>query len=465
MWYNPYFWRHNNVCLSVVIDYLLKPTNMMLVLNKRNRIFIVLAICSIYYSCQKKMEFSETAPQLQISAVTESTISAFRGNGSYTAADFTPGLLTTAIVPPAQLFNLGGSLSNNIIAASNNTEIINQPGWLFRPPTNTSGQRVPLSGNFNFYLYHDNRSGQQLYLHLFISNPNTSSIAVSALGSIFTSNQYSGFNGHGFGPSYQVALNTLNNSNHNINVQNVNVPKFVSGGPANWTRLALITLPDRRTIDGRLSLKSFSSTVPANCYVYLVASTSTSASVAFTTAQTGPQAVGTFVTEDPNEFGRELGIYSKSGWAGATNINLPATAGHLGLCINTTSKFAIPGTQQQFLQDQNAPAIAVINGAASKTYGNYGHYYDLGLNLTNNTGVMRRVKVYFASNITGSGPSFTYHGPLLQNGVLKELFVTPTAPKQLLADWQVPPGLFDATFKFYIPGLITANSQLVVESQ
>ncbi|WP_246069992.1 DUF3370 family protein [Mangrovivirga cuniculi] len=150
-------------------------------------------------------------------------------------------------------------------------------------------------------------------------------------------------------------------------------------------------------------------------------------------------------------------------WSGSTNISLPSSTSYLGLALNTSSKFAVNGV---FLQDQNATYVMKLSDSSEKTYGNYGHKYDITLAMYNPHSTSKQVTLYFGSNYTNSSnsPSFTYNGPLKMNGVIKNIYTTPTAPRQWLATWTVPANSpFNANLDFYVPGLITTGQQLILQ--
>lgn len=421
---------------------------------------LLIVILTSLLSCQKE---TETITPTQASKPTTATVTT-KSTGNYT---FNSGLLSTPIVPVADLQDLGGGLSGDPIVVSNNPEVVVRTGWLFKPPTDASGNRIPLSGKFDLYLYHDNRSGQNLYLHVFVTNPNPHSVTVSAKGNIFNRNQYDGkvTNGQkrGFGPSYQVAANWMSNTFSTVK-NPTTIPN--TGG---YTSLAVAYLPNRTTMDGRLSIEA-----SAGCFVYVVASTSSNPATAVNLSQSNIHAVGqywdanaqayvnTFKQETSSTYGRECGIYTHSGWSGNTSLDLPNSPGHIGLSLNTTSKFALPSGQR--LQNQNAPALAVINNSSSYTYGNYGHYYDFTLSLNNNAGRQRRVRVWLATNQAGSSAaSFFFHAPVRTAGVTQEVFNTGSSPRTLLYDARYSWNTLTVPIQFYVPGLITAGQQIVVE--
>lgn len=424
-------------------------------------------------SCMKEANFPQSVDAANSISKKTLVTSAVKGTSKSPMANtstptFKNGLLNTAIVPLADLQDLGGGLSGEKIVVSNNPEVVVKAGWLYKPPTNTAGQRIALSGKFNLYLYHDNRSGQNLYIHVFATNPNNHGITLSAKGNIYNRNQYDGkiTNGQkrGFGPSYQVAYDWMINS-----FSTVASPRAIPnlGG---YTSLAVASLPRSKTIDGLLSIES-----SGNCFIYVVASTSPNPATAVNLSQTNVHAVGqywdsgaqafvnSFKPETPNTFGRECGIYEFSGWSGDTELNLPNSPAHVGLALNTTSKFALPNTTQR-LQNQNSSAIAVINNASSYSYGNYGHYYNFNLKINNHASRQRHVRVWLATNQAGSNAaSFFFHAPIRTYGSLREVFNTGSSPKTLLLDTRFSWNTLNVPIQFYVPGLISAGQQIVVE--
>jgi hypothetical protein len=135
---------------------------------------------------------------------------------------------------------------------------------------------------------------------------------------------------------------------------------------------------------------------------------------------------------------------------------LPATASYIGFSLNTSNKF-FP------VENQNSPALMRLAQAASQTYGNYGHYYKVTCNITNSGTTARNVKMYFASNVTGTGSSATWNGPVRNNGSVFNVYTTVSSPRQQLASWTVNPGTFVHTLEFYVPGLITTNQQIIYQ--
>ncbi|MEH0152505.1 DUF3370 family protein [Limibacter armeniacum] len=366
-------------------------------------------------------------------------------------SDWTAGSIS-GIVPQDQLEDLGGGLSGNKIWKSNNPEIFRGTGWLMqnsRTDATRGGAAYPVSGTIPVYLFHINQSGSQKYLHVLVTNPNASSITISGKGSMYT-NSEKPLQGTGTGQSFHVAKDWLNNTPR-TSFSNVTLNSYKA------YEVAKLPVPNGNMIDGRFEI-----TASAGAYVYTVVTSNGSLTDAINKSQGGP-ATGDIYSPNPNAYGREAGVYANSGWEGSTDITLPASQSYIGFALNTSSKFAFNGV---YLQDQNAPSVVRLSDSAEKTYGNYGHQYDITLAMHNPNSTAKQVTLYFASNYTNSvnSPSFTYNGPLKMNGVVKNIYTTPTAPRQWLATWNVPAGgNFNGNLDFYIPGLITTGQQLILQ--
>lgn len=373
---------------------------------------------------------------------------------SITAASWNSGLLSTAVVPLDKLQPISDAVSGSNIWKSNNPEIFKGNGWLMqnaRTDSQRGGASYPLSGTFPVYLFHINQSNAQKYLHVLVTNPNATAVTLSGKGSMYT-NAEKPLTGAGAGQSYNVSKDWL-----------LNTPRTtfsgVSLGSFKAYEVAKLPMSHGNMIDGRFEI-----TASAGVYVYTVVTSTGNLADAINLAQGAP-APGDIYTPNANAYGREAGVYAASVWSGTTNIELPASASHLGLALNTSGKFAFNGKYQQ---DQNAVAVSKLSDSAEKTYGNYGHRYDITLAMSNPHASAKTVKLYFASNFTSStnSPSFTYSGMLLLNGAQKVIYTTPTAPKQLLATWTVNASSpFNARMSFYVPGLITTGQQLILEVQ
>jgi hypothetical protein len=374
----------------------------------------------------------------------------------YTTSNWLPGTLPASgnpsqlIVPNASLLPLNVSLSGSAVFKSNNPEIFTGNGWLMQnshTDPGRGGSSYPLTGTNIVYLFHINQSGATKYIHLIVTNPNASSITVSSKGSYYT-NAEKPLTGAGTGQSYYVAKDWLNNTLR----QPQTSPVSINQGKA--TEVFNIAVNSSGMVDGR-----FEVTTSGNAYYYTVITDTKTLSDAVNVSQ-GGFAPGSYYTESANAYGREAGIYAASNVAAENDLDIPNSPSHAGFDLNTTNKF------YSSLEDQTASALMTMSGASSKTYGNYGHHYSVLFHLHNNNTVNKTVKLYFASNsIDSTKSNATWNGQVKMNGSFFTVYTQLNAPRQQLSSWNIPPGLFNVTLEFYVPGLITANQQLIFEVQ
>lgn len=349
------------------------------------------------------------------------------------------------IVPNSGLCNLSVTKTGLPIYASNNPEIFTGNGWLMqnaRTDATRGGRRFPLKGAHVLYLFHINKSGSRKFLHLLASNPRPNAITVTYKGSCYN-NVTKPLTGAATGPSYFVAKDWLNNTLP-INGTTGSFPQF------NIRELFKIQMNDLNLVDGRFEVNASDSAI------YYVVTTSTGNLTDAINASQGSFAAGSYFPESTNDFGREAGVYATNEVRATNNITLPASASYIGFSLNTSNKF-FP------VENQNSPALMTLAQAASQTYGNYGHYYRVTCNITNSGTTARNVKMYFASNVTGTGSSATWNGPVRNNGTVFDVYTTLGSPRQQLASWTVNPGTFVHTLEFYVPGLITTNQQIIYQ--
>ncbi|AOC97011.1 MULTISPECIES: DUF3370 family protein [Flavobacterium] len=418
---------------------------------KTQKLFFIVITAILTYACSNEDSTDKTTEKFVIQNEGSKTAKTQLALNSLVSSDWTSGTLSTSIVPPQELKHLSGNLSEKPIWKSNNPEIIRGNGWLMqnaRVDSNRGGSSNPLSGTFGIYLFHINQSGSTKYLHVLVSNPQTTALTISGKGSTYT-NAEKPLNGSATGQSYFVSKDWLQDTPRTT-FSNVTI------NPSKVYEVYRATLSNNNMVDG-----SYEITASQGVYVYTVVTSTGNINDAVTATQTA--AAGDIYTEGTNAYGREAGIYTQSGWSGTTDIDLPSGPSYMGLCLNTSSKFAVGGV---YLQNQNAPYSYKLNGASQNTYGNYGHKYTLTLKLNNPNSTAKNVSLTFASNFTSgtNSPSFTFNGPLYLNGALKNIYTTPTQPAQNLATWSIPANsFFNATITFYVPGLITTGQQLILK--
>lgn len=407
----------------------------------------------LYFSCSALLitgacQKQKTAPQneVQSSSLTKT-------QAAFTTLNWTSGTLyqgtnpSLQIVPNTALYPLSVSKSGSKIYKCNNSEIFSGNGWLMqnsRTDAARGGQSYPLTGTNAAYFFHINQSGSTKYFHLLVTNPNAAAITVSNKGSYYT-NAEKPLNGIGTGPSYFVSKDWLNNT-----LRFTGAPSSLSQYQAK--EIFKAQMNNGAMIDGRYEI-----TTSANAYYYTVITSTGNLADAVNASQGGP-AAGSFYTESTNTYGREAGIYATSAVTAENDLDIPNQASYIGFALNTSNKFA------SSLEDQTAAKLMTLTGASSKSYGNYGHKYSVTFHLHNNNSGSKTVKLYFASNSVNSSQSnATWNGAIKLNGTLKNIYTQLNAPRQQLSTWTIAPGLFNATIDFYVPGLITANQQLIFE--
>ena len=360
------------------------------------------------------------------------------------ASDWQSGALSDDIVDPTLLKPLAIEIDNRNIWKSNNPETVDGDGWLMqsaRSDAQRGGSAYPISGCFDVYLFHINSSGSQKYVHLLASNPNSSSVTLTGKGSMYNNSERP-LVGAGGGLNYEVASDFL-----------FDTPRSTFNTTiAPYSAKQLVQIPLSSMIDGRYELCASN-----GVYLYTVATSTGSSNDAINLSQNAP-APGFIAQPDVDKFGREAGIYQGSGIKAVQVVEMPQGPAYIGFNFNTTNKI------YTYLQDQTSGAVMHLGDSSDRTHGNYGHRFEVTLNLQNSESVARTATFTFASNLTGSGPSFTWNSPALLNGSLRNLYVTPASPAQTLASYSVPAnGSRLITLELYVPGLITTNQQLVVE--
>lgn len=350
-------------------------------------------------------------------------------------------------VDRASLLPLPGTLDGPPKWVSNNPEAFTGTGWLMEMSRSSSrgGASVPLDAA-TVYLHHLNQSGATRTLHLIATNPGSADAAVTARGRLYSNRDHP--LSRGSGPSYVVAAETLADDL-------ATVTATIAHGKG--AEIAAVELPDRAFADGR-----FAVTASSGVYLYTVVTASGSLEDAINATQ-GDPADGVIAPPSDTHYGREAGVYAASGWTGSAAVVLPDGAAHLDLCFDTDAKLAKDGV---YLQDQTAPATARLDDSSERTWGNYGHAYDVDLTLRNPTSADRDVTVRLVSLVTGDtdSPSFTWNAPFYLDDELVPVWTTPTSPAAILGVRAVPAGGERLVrVRTVVPGLITTGASLVLE--
>jgi hypothetical protein len=361
---------------------------------------------------------------------------------SIVESDWNMALLSTPIIPVSQLKSLTGSAGGNPIWKSNNPELIDGNGWLMqneRIDSSRGGSAFPLSGLFNIYLFHINRTSTVRVLHVLVKNPNSTSITITGRGSMLTNSTHP-LGGRGTGQSFHVSQNWLLGTNLTSFSKTIN--------PGETVEIDQATLNPKNMVDGRFEVNASD-----GVFVYTVITSDGSRGSAIS-ASRGSPAPGDIRPPGSGRLGREAGICNSSIWGGRTDIDVPPAPAHVGLCLNTVSP-----------QDQTVAHVMHLSDSTTQTFGNFGHKYDVTLRLNNQSSTARRVRLSFGSSANNPSLSRTYSGSVLVNGTQINIFTTPTDPKDELKTVPINPNSFlDLRLAFFVPGLITIPQQLILES-
>lgn len=345
---------------------------------------------------------------------------------------------------------------------SNNPETFTAPGWLAqcgRTTANRGGASHPLSGTFPVYLYHQNSTGSTAWVHVLVSNPGTEPVTVQARGSVWTNADKPLVSDPaqraGTGPCYATSLDWAIGS-----LRTYLAPTTVA--PGAMAQVAAVPLTSS-IIDGLLEVTVSGGGV----YVYTAATTDGDVTDAINSTQHDDMAApGNIAQQTSTTYGREAGVYAASRWnSGVIALDVPPAGQYLGFAVNTTGR-------QVAALDQTVPAVAALSDSSQRSWGNYGMRYAVQLQLHNPSTAARSVKVTFGSNITGTTdvPGDTWNGAAslrVDQGTprITTLYTRPTAPRSDLGTFLLQPGaqtLLELDFE--VPGLISAGSQLLLES-
>jgi hypothetical protein len=466
---------------------------------------LVAAISPLFFSCNTSLLNEDVEKVALIEPQKPSKL--HNSMRVVTAAEFntTGTLASTAVIPPANLKATGGILTGNPILVDNMPEIIESEGWLMAPPR-INNNRQAVTGNTEFYTFHYNKSGVAGYYVLLATNPQTTPIAINTQGVLLAKDDVGVFTFPNTSyvierESYDVADRFINN-NFNVNTGSLSIPNLGSGQPNNKI-LAYRRVGHGNGIDGRFKLN-----IAGQAYIYSVFVIQKSGetiaqmlqrAVNLATTDTGSAAdvnkrakgewkddygyiVETFTGNTPagtfaGRYGREGGLYQKSGWLVNNDVTLPTTKGFVGFCmVNDVKGF-------NYAEDQTAPVSAfvpvdsrrypeIVNfNNASRSYGNYGHYYDVTLKFINPVARTRNMAVSFAFNTPDATlPNARYVGAIkVKVGANAETTVQVlnrlNNPRKNLANFTVAANNSQTIkIRFYVPGLITAGNQLIVEA-
>ncbi|MFD3531687.1 hypothetical protein [Streptomyces sp. NPDC058664] len=113
-----------------------------------------------------------------------------------------------------------------------------------------------------------------------------------------------------------------------------------------------------------------------------------------------------------------------------------------------------------------------MRSRSQRSWGNYGARYSIEPALRNPSAQPRAARLVFGSNVTGSAdvPGNTWNGAMAVSvdGAapgIETVYVRPTVPRDEIGTYALPANTTrTVTLDFIVPGLITAGSQLLLES-
>jgi len=370
----------------------------------------------------------------------------------FAASDWEPSALTQPFVAGARLKPLPGAMGGAPLWISNNPELIDSVGWLMqsgRTDAVRGGHAFPLAGKSVLYLFHINRIAAGAYMHLLVTNPQSSPVTVSGRGSLYTNRDKPAL-GPAQNQSYAVADDWIR-GNLGKTFGPVTIP------PGKAFSVATSRLLDANMIDGRFELDA-----SAGIYAYTVVTSAQSVAEATDLSQGAP-AAGLILRPGPNEFGRLAGVYGGSRWESSCVVEVPPVPAHLGVALNTNAKFATMGV---FLQDQTAAPLMMLRDSGERSYGNYGDEYALHFKLVNSAAVSRTVSLSFATAASGASVGATWDGPVKVDAEVVPVYTTGAAPRQQLGTWTLAASEErDIEVRFFVPGLSVQGQQLILESK
>lgn len=386
------------------------------------------------------------------------------------AHEWNSGRLTEIPVPDSDLKDLNVKSGGIPLWTSNNPEKFTSDGWLMLNSRKScrGGKYYPLSGKFRLYLYHCNGTGTDKFIHVFATNPNDRQVDLSFTGSVHTSKTtpFDEVNGQGGGrekgPSYKVAEEWLKGEiNRSLTKRTLlgrghvaDIETFkLSPNELFEARFEVNTNPN----DGILIYSTITSDGQLSTALNLSQIEGEEVNGEFQKGPANGKRIPTRIDGNSIEFGRSAGICKSSAWRGMTELEIPEKYAYIGLCLNTYSP-----------QMQVEEYLMKLQDSADKSFGNYGHEYNVELKLINkSTTEIRRVKLSFAHrDINFTCQPFSYSGPIRVGDKLKSIYTTKEKPQEvLLEEVVIPPNSSTSVrLELVIPGSIFIGQQLILES-
>lgn len=395
------------------------------------------------------------------------------------ASDWANGKLTSAIIPvsaqrPLPNVVLGGAP----FVKSNNPESFTSTGWLtqhaYAHPSR-GGSNTWLSGSFNIFTSHYNKTGSTAFMQIILVNPHSTPVTITYRGAITGSGEAGDANGVKGRSNYYLTSEKL-----------LTLPTAVTTAtiPANGGAVAIAV--KQMNNGGSIEGTFFVTAAAPGVFSYVVATATNSLNDALALAHnpaTRRPATGNIErpsTASPFAFGKESGVYGFSNIKANVPVPMPTGVGNIGLSVNIAGYGATPDSPyiQTSPSNKNGSGQTLrLTDSALRTACNYGHEYNLTLVLQNPVNRPRKVRVWFAANSNTSGRGLTFNSAMQFNsqGPFKVLTYD-AVPKQELtvvsptnaasAPLTVGPnGTLSVPVRFFTAGLSSAGSHFILETQ
>jgi hypothetical protein len=362
-----------------------------------------------------------------------------------------PGPLTLSPLPPrAEQLPLPGGGVGDPVFTSNNPEVFEGDGLLFgtgRASVVRGGARFPMA-RFGVYLHHLNRSGGTKVVSLIVTNPNASSVTVSARGSGYTQTETGGL-GLGMSPDFRVSDEWIQSRPTTV----------LSGAALEPSRPLLVwqrSVNDGAEIDGRFRIEA-----SAPVLAYLVVTSTTDLNEVIRQSLVDAPGIIARSGTPPPPFGREAGVYEFDTWRGAIPVEVPASPARsrVGWMVNTA-------TGSGHAQVQAFRALMSYDDSAREAVGMYGNVYDLDVQLrcAASVGGSCRVRLVFLSHLTVRISRY-WDGVALVDGVRTVIRHVPEAPGTVLGEYTLAGGASRTVrFRAMVPGLASIPQALYAET-
>ncbi|MEM9694467.1 MAG: DUF3370 family protein [Myxococcota bacterium] len=356
----------------------------------------------------------------------------------------------SALPPPAELRALPGGSNGVPSIVSNNPEVYTGRGLLYgtgRASKTRGGDGFPIEGEASVYNHHINRTGEDGYVQVLVTNPNFKSVRVSGFGSVYNQEETGGL-AIGASPDYRVSEDWAT-GNFNTDLPTKRLKPFRA------VQLSVKDLADGDEIDGRFAIDA---TGPVKVYV-IATKTPSLIEAVFRLFQDAEGDIATPGTPPP-PFGREAGVYDGDTWESEIDLTVPPAGQRIGFFVNTATGTGLS-------QIQAFPALTNYSDSAAEAVGMYGNFYDVTITLTHDDSDAQPRTVDLALASYGGGtPSRFWDGAAVLNGSVVPVLNTPSQRIDVLGTVTIQPGQTETfTFRAMVPGLTSIYQGLWLSSR